>query len=488
MIHHINRKEDGLYFAELIKKGDVSSQELIERSFSVIEEQNPLLNAVIHTRKEKALKEAGKKGWNGKPFGGVPILLKELGQNLKGEPATAGSRLFRNVTAQQTSHFVSQLLKAGFIPIGSTNVPEFGFTNITHSELYGPARNPFNAEFSAGGSSGGASAAVASGMVPIAGASDGGGSIRIPASFTGLIGLKPTRGRTPVGPGSGRNWQGAAISFALTKSIRDTAAMMDAMQIIQPAAAFQTPLFNEGYLNYIKQPLERPFTFSFSLDSPVHTKVSADAKCAVEKVVKWLEESGYKVSEAAPDTDGVELMRAYYTMNAGETAAMFSTIEKSMGRPVEETDVELLTWVLYLAGKKTSAADYSNAISQWDAAAEKADQFHKEVDLLIQPATAETAPSVDRVYWKDDFIAKMKQVESMSSKAQQDLIWDMWEESLSLTPFTQQSNLTGQPSISLPVHLSEEGLPIGVQITAPKGKEHWLLKIGELMERDGLFI
>ncbi|MER2064283.1 MAG: amidase family protein, partial [Alkalibacterium sp.] len=366
MTQFIDRKEDGLYFADLIRKGEVSPEELIRKSFEVIEEKNPVLNAVVHTRKEKALLEASHKNWAGRPYGGVPILLKGLGQNIEGEPATAGSKLLKNVKAKQTSHFVSQLEKAGFIPIGTTNVPEFGFTNITHSDLYGPARNPHDPDFSAGGSSGGAAGAVASGMVPIAGASDGGGSIRIPASFTGLIGLKPTRGRTPVGPGSGRNWQGAAISFALTKSIRDTAAMLDVMQVIQPAAAFQVPLFNVGYQNYINQPAEKSFTFSFSLDSPVHSKVSQEAEEAVVKVVKWLAESGYEVSEAAPDTNGVELMRAYYTMNAGETAAMFDTIEKKMGRPVKSEEVELLTWVLYQAGKNTRAAHYSNAISLWD--------------------------------------------------------------------------------------------------------------------------
>jgi len=487
MTQFINRTEDGLYFADLIRKGEVSPEELIRKTFEVIEKKNPVLNAVVHTRREKALVEASRKNWMGKPYGGVPILLKGLGQNLEGEPATAGSKLLKDVKAMQTSHFVSQLQKAGFIPIGSTNVPEFGFTNITHSELYGPARNPHNPDFSAGGSSGGAAGAVASGMVPIAGASDGGGSIRIPASFTGLIGLKPTRGRTPVGPGSGRNWQGAAISFALTKSIRDTAAMLDVMQVIQPAAAFQVPLFKEGYHNYINRPVEHPFTFSFSLESPVHSKVSRDAEEAVVKVVSWLEASGYAVSESAPDTNGVDLMHAYYTMNAGETAAMFDTIEKKMGRPVGSEDVELLTWVLYQAGKSTTAAEYSNALSQWDDAAEKVDHFHNEFDIFIQPATAETAPCVDRVYWSKEFKQKMKQVDTLPPKEQKKLVVDMWQESLSITPFTQQANLTGQPSISLPVHLSKEGLPIGVQLTAPKGKEHWLLKIGMLMEEAGLF-
>lgn len=483
----MNRNEDGLYYADLIRKGEMSSEELIEQSFGVIEARNSELNAVIHTRKEEALKEAAQREWEGAPFGGVPILLKGLGQNMKGEPATSGSRLFKDAKATQTSHFVTRLKKAGFIPIGSTNIPEFGFTNITHSELYGPARNPHNPNYSAGGSSGGASAAVASGMVPIAGASDGGGSIRIPASFTGLVGLKPTRGRMPVGPGSGRDWQGAAISFALTKTVRDSAALLDAMQVLQASAAFQTPLFKEGYMNYLKKPLNKPFKIAYSAESPVGSKVSQDAKEALLKVVNWLESSGFLVEEDMPKTDGKELMRAYYTMNSGETAAMIANIERSRDLSVKREDMELLTWVLYQAGKKTSAADYSNAISKWDEGAEIVEGFHMSYDLYIQPATAETAPKVDHVYWDETLLKRMEEVETLPADQQQDLIRDMWDESLAITPFSQQANLTGQPSISLPVHVNAEGLPLGIQITAAKGKEHLLLKIAQLMESDGLF-
>ena len=197
----MDRQKDALYYTGLLKMKKVSSEELIEDAFKKIEKENPRYNAVVHTRMERALHEARTRDFGNTLFGGVPILIKDLGQDLAGEPSTSGSRLLRDYVAPRTSHFIEAVERAGFIVIGQTSTPEFGFKNITDAVIHGPARNPFNRDHSPGGSSGGAAAAVAADMVAIATASDGGGSIRIPASFTGLVGLKPTRGRTPVGPG-----------------------------------------------------------------------------------------------------------------------------------------------------------------------------------------------------------------------------------------------------------------------------------------------
>ena len=243
----MDRQKDALYYTELLRTKKVSPEELIVDAFKKIDRENPRYNAVVHTRREKALHEARTRDFGNTLFGGVPILIKDLGQDLAGEPSTSGSQLLRNYVAPRTSHFIEAIEKAGFIVIGQTSTPEFGFKNITDAVIHGPTRNPFNRDHSPGGSSGGAAAAVASDMVAIATASDGGGSIRIPASFTGLVGLKPTRGRTPVGPGAYRGWQGASISFALTKTVRDTAMMLDALQTIQAAAPFQTPLFPSSH-------------------------------------------------------------------------------------------------------------------------------------------------------------------------------------------------------------------------------------------------
>ncbi|SEL15027.1 amidase [Carnobacterium iners] len=484
----INRKNDGLALAKKLHDKKVTPFELVEEAFKKLEIENSKWNAVIHTRKEKALKEALNNDFSNTLFGGLPILVKGLGQDIAEEPSTSGSRLLKNYCAKQTGNFTKALEKAGFIVIGQTNTPEFGFKNITDPSLYGPTRNPWNGDYSPGGSSGGAAASIVSDMVQISGASDGGGSIRIPAAFSGLIGLKPTRGRTPIGPGSGRGWQGASISFALTKSIRDTAAMLDVLQTVQELAAFQTPLFEPGYLNSLQQSPSKKFKIAYSLASPVHSPVSLDAKKSVLKTVEWLRQKGYEVVESTPNIDGVSLMQSYYTMNAGETAAMMANLEKTFQRALTIDDMELMTWTLYNTGKSISAATYSNSLAAWDTAAETMAHFHETYDLYLTPTTADSAPLIDANLQTDEQIERMKQVTKLTEQEQQTLVWDMFSASLAITPFTQQANLTGQPAISLPVYLTEKGLPMGVQFTAPKGKEDWLLSIGYEIEKAGLFI
>ena len=219
---------DAVGMAALLKNKQVNSEELLNLSYKRLEQVEPRLNAFTETRRELAQKEL--KEMSAGDFAGVPMALKNISQALKGEKLTAGSRLLKEMKAAQDSHLTAKLRSAGFTFVGHTNTPEFGLKNISEPELYGPSRNPWNPDHSPGGSSGGSAAAVASGIVPIAGASDGGGSIRIPASFTGLFGLKPTRGRMPVGPGAGRQWQGASIDFVLTKTIRDSAAMLEKVE------------------------------------------------------------------------------------------------------------------------------------------------------------------------------------------------------------------------------------------------------------------
>ncbi|MGP6139545.1 amidase [Jeotgalibaca sp. A127] len=480
----INREEDALHFAALVRDKKVSPTELVRQTIDKIEKENPSLNAVIHPRFEAALREAETRDFSGKPFGGVPILLKDMGQTLAGEPSTSGSVLLKDYVSAQTSHYTQKLLDAGFVVVGQTNVPEFGFKNITDARIYGSTRNPWNTDYSPGGSSGGAGAAVAAGMVPVAGASDGGGSIRIPASFTGLVGLKPTRGRMPVGPGSGRNWQGASIDFALTKSIRDTVAMVEAMQTVQLAAAFQAPLLPNGFIANGR----RKFKVAYSLKSPILSVVSQEAKDAVMKMVDWLEANGHEVVEKDPDYDGVALMKSYYIMNCGETTSMLQGMEQSLGRAFTLDDMELVSWVLYQAGKKVTAAEYSNTLKRWDAAAEAMAIFHEDFDLLLTPTTADAAPRIDTAWQSAELMEKMANVQEFGASEQQQIVWDMFDLSLPITPFGMQANLTGAPALSLPVHLTENGLPLGVQFTAPKGREDWLLALGEAIEADGLFI
>ena len=266
--------------------------------------------------------------------------------------------------------------------------------NITEPELHGPTRNPWNPDYSPGGSSGGSAAAIASGIVPMAGASDGGGSIRIPASFSGLFGLKPTRGRTPVGPGVGRQWQGASIDFVLSRSVRDSAAMLDALQVIQQSAAFHTPLLPGSSIDAMNEAFKQPLKIAFTTKSPVGTPVSEEAQLAVQKIVKWLEKEGHIVEERENGVDGIQLMKDYFLMNSGEMSSVMEQLERAFGRAITADDIEIETWMLNEAGKSVSAAKYSASLASWDTAAAQMADFHETYDFYITPATAFTAPKI----------------------------------------------------------------------------------------------
>ncbi|PKR84790.1 amidase [Heyndrickxia camelliae] len=479
---------DGLGLANLIKTKQVSPQELIDTAFKRLEEVNPILNGVIRTRKEKALKEAEHISIEDQPFAGVPIVLKDISQAIEGEPLTAGAKLLMQNIAKRDSNFVARLRKAGFIFIGQTNTPEYGLKNITEPAVYGPTRNPWNTDYSAGGSSGGSAASVASGVVPIAGASDGGGSIRIPASFTSLFGLKPTRGRTPVGPGVGRQWQGASIDFCLSRTVRDSAAMLDLLQTIQPEAAFQVPLFPGSYLQEIKKDPNRKFKIAFTTESPVGTPVSDEAKQAVHNVAKWLEEQGHKVVEQANSVDGIRLMENYYLMNNGEISAMVIDLENALGRAITANDMEIVSWVINVAGKSVTAAEFTNSLAEWDIAAAQMAQFHETYDFYVTPATAFPAPKVGELTQTQQEVEELMKVTDLVKTEQQKLVYDMFLPSLTYTPFTQLANLTGQPAISVPTHLTSNGLPLGVQFIAPKGREDWLLWMANQLEQSDLWV
>ncbi|WP_164219179.1 amidase [Virgibacillus sp. YIM 98842] len=482
-------KLDATDMSEMIQSKEIKPAEFLELGFQQLEKVNPLLNAVVHERKEKALAEVKEVNVKGRPFTGVPLLLKNISQAIQGELLTSGARLLKENMAKQDSHFVKRLREAGFQFMGHTNTPEFGLKNITEPVLHGPARNPWNPDHSPGGSSGGAAAAVASGIVPLAGASDGGGSIRIPASFTGLFGLKPTRGRTPVGPGTGRQWQGAAIDFMLSKSVRDSAAMLDMLQVLQPEAAFQTPLFSGIYSEAVMKDFKKPLRIAFSVQSPVDTPVSGEAVHAVEKVSHWLEEAGHTVEEVENGVDGIQLMRNYYLMNSGEIASVMHGMENMLGRPITKDDVEVETWLLNQAGKAVSAAEFSASLSAWDIAAAQMAELHQTYDFYITPATAYAAPEIGELTHTEDEKEKLcDQIDKLAKKEQQELIYEMFLPSLTYTPFSQLANLTGQPAMSVPVHVTEEKLPIGVQVMAGKGEEHRLLQLARHLESSDLWI
>lgn len=477
--------DDATDLAQKIASGDTTPLQAVEECIKRIKFFNKPLNAVVSLQEEKAIQEAKTRDFTGLPFGGVPLLLKDLGQNQAGVVSSGGSKLFTKSTSASSDYFVRALEAAGFIIIGRTNVPEFGFKNISDAAIFGPVSNPFRLKCNAGGSSGGAAAAVSSGMVPIAAASDGGGSIRIPASFTSLIGLKPSRGRIPVGPSSFRGWQGASVNFALTTSVRDTRNLLEALQVQQMESPFIMPLLSHEALH---ARIDRPLRIAYSDQSPVGSLVSDEAKAALRWTIEFLEHLGHSVEKVEPAIDGYDLMKGYYVMNSVETAAMFDEIAQGLGRDLTPDDMELMTWAIYQAGQEILAKDYTKILQDWDYYSAKMAKFHEVYDLYLTPTTADVAPLHGQLGLTPDLEEELKGMADLTVAQGQNLIWRMFEKSLALTPFTQLANITGQPAISLPVYFTEDGLPLGVQFMAAKGREDLLLALAQDFEDHDLIL
>ena len=483
--------QDATYYAEQIRTGKVSSKFLIQRALENIDKLNPILNAVTFVDNHRAIERAKLLDQKFKamsheekeklpPFYGVPILLKDLGQNQAGVVNSNGARLTQSDVSSQTDLFVKQVELAGFVIVGRTNTPEFGFKNISDSELHGVVNSPLDLTRNPGGSSGGAAAALKAGMVPIVTASDGGGSIRIPASFTGLIGLKPSRGRIPVGPNGYRGWQGASVNFALTKSVRDTFKLLKALQMEQLEAPFSLPTIQTDQLAQPNQPLK----IAFTLESPIQTAVSSDAQLAVKKAVAILTSLGHQVIEAKPTVDGIKAMKSYYKMNAVETAAMMRRMETAFGRKLGETDMELMSWALFRAGLSVTGIDFTEVLAEWDDLTVASEAFFESqaIDILLMPATNNIAPLQEEFKLSNSVKDQLSKMDTFNFDEQQQLIWQMFEKSLAYTPFTQQQNLTGQPAISLPLYENVNKMPLGVQFSARKGQEIMLLELAFQLE------
>lgn len=476
--------KDGLYYATQFQTMKMSVPEWIDERDRWFKQVNPEINAFVEWHPEEAKKQYESKGAATGPFFGLPIPLKMLGQDKKGMKSTSGSRLFQENHANLTDNFVKHIERAGLIPLGKTNAPEFGFKNVSDPVIYGPARNPWNLDYSPGGSSGGAAAAVASGLFPIAGASDGGGSIRIPASFSGLIGLKPTRGSMPVGPNGWRGWQGASIDFALTVSMRDTQALFYHLRGISKAAPYQAP---QEEWQHQAPANKKKLKIAFLTESPVGTPVSHSSVEAIQEAVSLLEEKGHEVTQIPYPVNGRQLIDSYYLMNGAETAAMFEEIQRGLKRTLTKEDMEPMTWGIYQYGRQLPASYYVQSLQIWDEAAYQMEQLFEQYDLFLTPTAAAIAPKIDEDLQSDQIRLDLANAEGFSVNKLSELVYAMFEKSLAITPYTQLANLTGQPAISLPTYVSKEGLPIGIQFMASKGREDLLFQIGKLFEQEKKF-
>ena len=459
------KQATALELATLVREKKVTSEELVKIALAITKRENPTLNAVI-TLEEAALTEAKALQDTGQPFLGVPLLLKGLGQSLKGESNTNGFGFLQDQVAGGTSTFVKALQNAGFIIIGQTNYPELGWKNISDSKLYGVSVNPWNPNHYSGGSSGGAGASVAAAFVPIASGSDAGGSIRIPASWTGTVGLKPSRG---VIIGNSNSAKGQTVHFGISRTVADTNALFETLLTKKDLPA--------GHLSQA-QPI------AYTTESPAGTPVSAEAKEAVAEAVAFLKDQGYTLVEVKHPVDGERLMKNYYTVAAGSAGIADFMARQKLKRPLERNDVELLTWALFQTGKNITSEETTAAWTDIALQAQAMDEFYQQYPILLTPTTAATAPSIDNPLLKSEHAAQMEKIDQLSPAEQKQLIYDQWLTAFTYTPFTQQANLFGHPALSVPTYVSKEGLPLGIQFNSALNEDRTLLQLGALFENN----
>ena len=455
---------DGVGQAELVRTGEVSALELVEAGIRRVERVNPQLNAVVTERFEEALAEVSEGVPRG-AFAGVPFLLKDLIASLAGVRMAAGCGLLADNVADHDSELVVRLKAAGLVVIGLTNTPELGCHATTEPRLFGATRNPWDLTRSTGGSSGGAAAGVAAGMVPMAHGNDAGGSIRMPAACCGVFGLKPTRGRNPLGPNAGDLMSGLVAEHALTRSVRDSAVLLDATSGPDAGAPYWPSPPAGSFAAAVKsEPESLAIVFSTCTlkGEPPHP----DCVAAVESAARLCSELGHEVVEADPAVDGHQIEATFDVVFSGGMAAAVDRLAETIGRPVRSGELEPLTGYMYEKGCRVTAAAYLNAISDLQRVARQVARFFEQRHIWLTPTVAEPPVPLGTF----DF--------ARFSNNQAGL-----ERVLSFMPFTQIVNATGQPAMSVPLYWNEENLPIGVQFIGRYGEEERLFRLAAQLEQ-----
>ncbi|MDE3116720.1 MAG: amidase [Pseudomonadota bacterium] len=456
-------KYDGLGLADLVAKKKLKPVELVEEAIFRAERTNPKLNAVVFKDYERAHAAATGKLPRG-PFSGVPFFLKDIYADAQGMPTRQACAFMPPFAWDHDCELVSRFKKAGLIALGKTNVPEFGLVATTESKLYGPAHNPWNLAHSTGGSSGGSAALVAAGVVPMAHANDGGGSIRIPASCCGLVGLKPTRGRVSYAPDYGDVLDGLVNDHVLTRTVRDSAAVLDAIQGSLSGDPYWAPPAPESYLGAIKRKPKR-LRIAFTTKKLDGGSIHADCVAAVKAAAKLCEAQGHIVEEAVPSFDYGALLGAFMTYWCTTLAMGIDFIATMTGQTPARDRFEGLTWGLYESGKRVAATDYLRAKMAVQQAGRIAAKFHETYDVWLS-ATLGRPPE------KLGFFDMENSDFSVSFLPQIDY-----------APYTALQNATGQPAINLPLTWNKAGLPIGVQFVGRFGDELTLLKLAAELEK-----
>lgn len=453
---------DGLGLAALVAKKKIKPSELIDEAIARTERINPKLNAVIFKDYECARAAAKGKLPKGL-FTGVPFLLKDIGATAQGLPSRQASRFLPAIPRPADSFLVAKFRAAGLNLFGVTNVPEFGLVASTESKLYGAARNPWNLAHSTGGSSGGSAAAVAAGIVPLAHANDGGGSIRIPAGACGLVGLKPSRGRLSQGPDFLEALDGLATDLVVSRSVRDTAAALDAVHGYAAGDPYAEPPAPKSYLAAIKRK-PKQLRIAYTLTRLDGNQLHTDCVAAVKHAAKECEKLGHVVEEATPKLNHAELMDTFVKMWSGGLAAGIDSIAALTGQTPSRAHFEGVTWALYQLGRTVTASDYLQAKNLINTVAREMGRFHQRYNVWITPTLGRPPEKLGAFDF--DNIDRTKS----------------FDPQIEYVAFTPEQNATGQPAMNIPLYWNKDNLPIGTQFVAAFGDELTLLKLASQLE------
>lgn len=476
------RAHDATGLAQLVAKKEVQPAELLRLAIDRAREVAHL-NAIVTPMFDEACDRAAK-ALTG-PFAGVPFLLKDLMQEYAGVPCSMGNKALRQNGFTPLAHgeIVRRWLKAGVVPMGRTNTPEFGAKAITEPEAWGATHNPWKIGHVPGGSSGGSAAAVAAGIVPFAGANDGGGSIRIPAGCCGLFGLKPGRGRTPMGPDLGEALHGAVTNHVLTRSVRDSAAMLDVASGPEVASLFHVRPPDMPYAEAICL-TPGPLRIAFSSTSPMGTRVDREAQLAVEKTARLLESLGHKVEEASPPIDGMMLAQDFLTMWFVNCALMVRQVKMQTG--CDASGFELDTLAMAAFGEKLRAVEYAASYQRWLLYTRQLGEFLQDYDLFMTPTLAAPPARIGEIAtpgWQRQALKLVLATHATRLLMDSGMVEKMARENLKWVPFTQLANLTGVPAMSVPLHWCDNDLPLGVQFVGNHNGETLLLQLAAQLEQ-----
>ncbi|MGE0058629.1 MAG: amidase [Dehalococcoidia bacterium] len=453
---------DAVGLAELVRTGQTTPEALLEAAIERVEARNPLVNAVVAPLYDYA-REAIQAGLPEGPFRGVPFLLKDLTSYIAGYATRRGSRFFADApAADEDSEHVKRLKRAGLVLFGRTNTCEFGLSLTCEPQVYGPTRNPWDTARISGGSSGGAAAAVAARMLPMAHATDGFGSIRAPAACCGLVGLKPTRSRNTLAPFAGEGLGGLSAEHAVTLSVRDSAALLDATSGAGAGDPYVAPAAARPFLSEVGAD-PGMLRIAFTTVAPNGAPVCDDSLRVLMETVRACEELGHNVVEANPQVDGASIVPTFRTIIAANTAVNAST-HPTAGRMPQRGEVETVTLATIERGLALSAPDYVRATQAMHRLGREMAAFHEDYDVLLTPGLATLPPQlgwIDMMMEDDD---------------------EYWRRVFDFSPFTVWFNLTGQPAMMLPIGQTDTGLPVAVQLAARYGDEATIFRLAAQLE------